>query len=213
MVSVPRCSAPVGRIPESGAAAGGGRRELNSSGFPRGLGRRRGHDYTQPGRAVIRRRWYRPCRGGPRPAPRQVDHARRSNPPNPPSITRSTACSSRSLISCGSVIGWASPGGVELMIGSPSSASGVLTMALSVRSCGASGSAGASGPRGWPRAEGVRPRPERLERAVLRVVHPGVLGDLREVAADQREIVVLVGLADAPDALHAPSFTIRQPSA
>ena len=50
--------------------------------------------------------------------------------------------------------------------------------------------------------ERVRPRRERLQRAVLLVVHARVVRDLRQIAAHQREVMMLVGLADARDALH-----------
>ena len=49
--------------------------------------------------------------------------------------------------------------------------------------------------------EGVRPRRRRLEHAELPGFHLGVLGDLGEVAAHQREMVMAIGLADAPDAI------------
>src|SRR5688572_15671328 len=50
--------------------------------------------------------------------------------------------------------------------------------------------------------KGVRPRSERPQGSVLLIVHARVLGDLGQVAADQREMMMLVRLTDSRDALH-----------
>ncbi len=50
--------------------------------------------------------------------------------------------------------------------------------------------------------EGVRPRCGQLQQPVLAVVHARMAGQLRQVAAQQREVVLVVDLADAAQPLH-----------
>ena len=50
--------------------------------------------------------------------------------------------------------------------------------------------------------EGIGTGSERLERPVLLIADARVSGDLRQVAAHEREMMMLVGLADSGDALH-----------
>ncbi len=45
--------------------------------------------------------------------------------------------------------------------------------------------------------EGERPGRALFQQAELRVVHPGVTGQLAQVAAQQRQVVLVVDLADA----------------
>ena len=54
---------------------------------------------------------------------------------------------------------------------------------------------------GGRQQEGIRPRRRRLEHAELPGFHLGVLGDLGQVAAHQREMMMAVGVANAPDAI------------
>src|SRR6185295_1153551 len=50
--------------------------------------------------------------------------------------------------------------------------------------------------------EGVAPGRRGLEQPELPVVHARVLAHFREIAADQREMVALIDLADGAYALH-----------
>ena len=50
--------------------------------------------------------------------------------------------------------------------------------------------------------EGVGARRAQLEQAVLAVVHPRIVGQLRQVAAQQGEVVFFVHLADAAQAVY-----------
>ena len=53
--------------------------------------------------------------------------------------------------------------------------------------------------------EGVGPRGGVLEQAVLLVVDLGEVGELRQVAAQQRQVVALVHATQAPQAVEVPS--------
>ncbi len=151
----------------------------------------------------------RPCPRAPAAAPRPRGRSPWSPAPSqgPASITRSSWCSRCWRISAGSFSATPCAGriSVEESSGSPSACSSARTTACP----------GMRTPMVWrgvqqparhlargAQDEGVVARRVGADQSVLQVVHLGELPHFGEVTAYEREMVALVHVADASDALH-----------